>query len=146
MSTTPFYDSLIQSMPEGLPRQVYSVLSRHVGEGSKITLPALVDAVFGPCPTVLDAGQRKTWYSTRERQVRETIETLRRDKRIPILSESGKSGRWIAADREELNACLNELRARHTSLGDMIRSLSQAIVPGNEPEFKQPAKQVGLWR
>jgi len=143
VSTTPFYDALVASIPEGLSRQVYSVLLNHVGIQNAITLPDLVAKLFGMPPA---GTSPKTWYATRERMVRETIELLRRNHRIPILSESGKSGRWIAANQAELDACLRELRARHHTLGDMILSLATAHLPPDPNKLNGPrAQQSKLW-
>lgn len=132
MTTTPFYDDLIAAMPAGLERRVFDVLKEHVGEANKIRLDDLCREVLG------------AFNATTERQVREAIEVLRRDYHAPVISESGKSGRWLAADVAELQACINEMQNRHNHLGEVIRSLRQAQVPARSPKFDQPTQQ-SLW-
>lgn len=134
MSTTPFYDDLIATMPPGLERRIFDVLREHVGEANKIRLDDLCRAVLG------------VFNISTERQVREAIETLRRDFHVPVISESGKAGRWLAADETELNACIAEMQSRHEHLGDVIRSLRQAQVPATTPRFERSNPvQYSLW-
>ncbi len=121
MTTTPFYDDLIASMPQGLERRVFEVLKGHVGEANKIRLDDLCLAVLG------------AFNATTERQVREAIEVLRRDYHAPVISESGKPGRWLAA-----------MENRHNHLGEVIRSLRQAQVPARTPNFDKSTQQT-LW-
>ena len=132
MTTTPFYDDLIASMPQGLERRVFEVLKGHVGEANKIRLDDLCLAVLG------------AFNATTERQVREAIEVLRRDYHAPVISESGKPGRWLAANVDELKICIAEMENRHNHLGEVIRSLRQAQVPARTPKFDQ-ATQQSLW-
>ncbi len=134
MSTTPFYDELLDNMPEGLVHEIFEVLTNHVGEQNKITLHDLTVAILGKFNT------------TTERQMREAIEMLRRDHRVPVLSESGKSGRWLAASKSELEACVAEMEARHRHLGDVIRSMRQASIPAIAPEKPKHTSQLSLWR
>lgn len=135
MSITAFYQNILDTMEEGLEYRVFDALATggHIGEEKKITLEALAVKVLGK------------FNSTTERQIREAIEILRRDYRVPVLSESGKAGRWLAATKEELDACVAEMEARHRNLGDVIRSLRQARVPAQAPKEPQRAVQSRLW-
>lgn len=71
MPTTKYFDEVISKLPPGLERNA-------------ISLRDLTKLAFG------------TYNSTTERQCREAIEILRRDYHIPVLSHSGKAGRWLA--------------------------------------------------
>ncbi len=135
MSITSFYQNILDTMEEGLEYRVFDCLASggHIGEENKITLEALAVRVLGKYTT------------TTERQIREAIETLRRDHRVPVLSESGKAGRWLAATKDELDACVAEMEARHRNLGDVIRSLRQAHIPAQAPKEPQRAVQNRLW-
>lgn len=96
---TEFYKRIMDTMPEGLERKVFEVLSSHVGEVNKISLEALTAQVLGVVSP------------TTTRQVRESMETLRRQ-HVPVLSNSGTAGRWLAADRKEIEVALYDLYAR----------------------------------
>jgi hypothetical protein len=111
MSTTKFYDELISCMPAGLEHEVLSVLNQHVGKENRIAFRSLVIQVMGK------------FNSTTERQVREAIERLRKEQTIPVMSESGRGGRWLAASQDEIDANLTEWRARRRNLDEVIQAL-----------------------
>jgi hypothetical protein len=136
MSITAFYQEILDTMAEGLEYRVFEALSSggHIGEENKITLEALTIKVLGK------------FSSTTERQIREAIEILRTKHRVPVLSESGKAGRWLAATRSELDSCVAEMQERHNHLGDVIRSLRQARIPAIAPQEAVHAVQNRLWR
>ena len=113
---TEFYQRVKDTMPEGIERKVLDVLSSHVGEENKIDLGRLTVAVTG-ADTV-----------TTERQVREAIEMLRL-RHVPVLSNSGTAGRWLAANRDEIATALNDLYARRDSLNRIIRGLETVQLP-----------------
>lgn len=132
MSTTQFYDEILADIPDGLERDVLNTLMQHVGETNKITLKALTVEILGD------------FSSTTERQVREVIERLRR-KGVAIISESGKAGRWLAANKSELDACVSEMEARHRNLGEVIRSLRLAQIPARQMKSSTAARQITFW-
>lgn len=132
MSTTTFYDEILADIPDGLERNVLSALMQHIGERNKIALKMLTIEVLGE------------FTSTTERQVREVIERLRR-KGVAVISESGKSGRWLAADKSELEACVLEMEARHRNLGEVIRSLRQAQIPVRPLKQSPSVRQITFW-
>ena len=86
MSTTAYYEHLKETMPEGLGKNVFELLMFHIGQENRISLDEI--------SMTLDAD---------ERQVRDAIETLRSELHVPVCSQSGKAGRWLAKDRAELD-------------------------------------------
>ena len=129
MTTIRFYDKIIARLPQGLEANVLRVLLAHVGAENAISLDELTQ-------TVLD-----TSNPTSDRQVREAIERLRR-RGIPVLSESGRAGRWLAANREELARCVAEMQTRAGTLQQTIAALRRASVPFDE---QKPQHQLRIW-
>lgn len=131
MSRTATYEEILATMPEGIEYDVLAVLRDHVGSENAITLQALTCQVFGNCT------------STTERQTREAIERLRR-KGVAVLSESGKSGRWLAKDQAEKDACVAEMEGRSRNLIQVINALRSAPVPV-PTRIKALPQQTRLW-
>lgn len=127
MSKTAFYISLCKSMDDDAPRRVLGVLVSHIGRTNAISIDALA---------------AKT--RLHERQVRDAIETLRTDYHIPVMSESGKSGRWIAETRNEIAECIAELQARVDSTRRVIDGLRAATLPVDE-RLEKTVQQPGLF-
>jgi len=133
MSRTTTYEEILATMPEGIEATILAILRNHVGSENAITLQALTAQALGDCNT------------TTERQTREAIEHLRR-KGVAVLSESGKSGRWLAKDQAEKDACVAEMMGRSRNLMKTIESLAaaQVPVPAQITETNQP-QQTRLW-
>lgn len=122
MSTTTYYDRVIAPMPEGIERSVMTILAEHIGEEKRISLEALTFAVMG------------NHSVSNERKVRQAVENLRLQG-VPIMSESGKSGRWLAKDENERAAVVREFEARAANLQKVISALRSATIPyaGEQP-------------
>lgn len=133
MPTTKYYEEVISKIPLGAERKIYNTLCNHVGERNAISLRDLTKLAFGGL-----------YNSTTERQCREAIEVLRRDYHIPVLSHSGKAGRWLAANAAELQETVSEMedRARNTMI--VAQALRQARIPGRDPFSEKPAVQEKL--
>jgi hypothetical protein len=144
MSTTQFYENLLTAKPEGFEKQVHDALQNHVGKAHRITLDNLTAKVYKDDLEALDPVEHEGFIAGHERLVREAIETLRRDFRIPVLSQSGVSGRWLAESNEELDETIKELESRHRNLGEVIHSLHMAQVPGVTPQFEK-TRQYTIW-
>lgn len=139
MSTTDFYQHLLQTMPPDhqLERNIFGILQNHIGKENRITLEDLSIRALG------------VYNTSTERQVREAIETLRAKFRVPVLSVSGVSGRWLARDKKEIEETLREMESRRTNLDQVIRSLRQAQVPTPTPDFNRRLPEqprLDLWR
>lgn len=132
MSTTHVYDKIISSMPSGIERTIFVVLRFHVGKGSAIRIEEIARQALGKA------------NDTTVRQAREAIEVLRKEYHVPIVSESGQAGRWIAADQSELDGCIAEFAARRRNIDDVIDALRQAKLPPPDHLQKPAQLQPGL--
>ena len=128
MTPKQIYEQILREIPAGAERQVYEVLTGHIGERNAIRIEELAYQVF---QSRGDTAVRKT------RDVIE-IETLRTNYRVPVMSNSGKAGRWLAASEEELQSTIADLEARKGHIEDVIRSLRQARIPAQQPVFSKP--------
>lgn len=127
MTTTPYYDHILATMPPGVEHQVLAVLRSHIGSDNRISLNQLTKLVTGKVTL------------TTTRHVRLAIETLRRDYGIAVLSESGRPGRWLAATEDERQECLREFKSRLSHLEAVVQALSRArIPPPSETQLVQP--------
>ena len=133
MPTTEYYQKYIAQLPFGAERKEYQVLCNHVGERNAISLRDLTRLCFGG-----------VFSTTTERQCREAIEVLRRDYGVPVLSHSGKPGRWLAANHEELQQTVSEMETRRRHLDQVIQALRQARIPSRDP-FAEKHVQEGLF-
>jgi hypothetical protein len=61
------------------------------------------------------------------------IETLRREYRVPVMANSGKPGRWLAADADELDKTIAEMMSRANNMLDVANQLRQARIPSPDP-------------
>lgn len=130
MSTTATYDHILSTMPRGLEKDILALLHHHIGKDRPIKREALSLYCFDAFTTTTD------------RQVREAIETLRREYRVPVLSESGKAGYWLAADQSEIDTFIAEMQARRDNIDQVIGSMRSARVAAS---YKMPNSQMGLW-
>lgn len=127
MPTTPYHQQYIAVLPYGAERKVYQALCNHVGERNAISLRDLTKLAFGGAYT-----------TTTERQCREAIRILRVEHHIPVMSHSGKPGRWLAADADEIAVSATELENRAYADLEAAKALRQAHIPAADPwEFKK---------
>lgn len=127
-----FYERLIADIDDADVRKVAAVMLQHIGEDHLITLDDLTRQAFGE------------FTQSTERKTRLILARLVTDHHMPIGAYSGKAGRWLCADEEELNRVIMDLTARHNETGNRIHSLRLSKVPPKEPKFEK-AVQNSLW-
>lgn len=132
MSTTVRYETILATIPESLARDIFHVMLDYVGVENPILIDDLARRVLGKAT------------STTIRQTREALETLRRDHHIPVISQSGKAGRYLAATEEEKDNFVVEMQARANSLLAEIDSMKKAQIPVVSP-FDLPVAQLSLF-
>ena len=132
MDPRAFYEQLVSQIDDGDVRMVAQVMLSHVGEKNLITLEDLARHAFGK------------YNESTERKTRLVLAKLVTDHHMPIGAYSGKAGRWLCADEEELGRVIMDLTARHNETGNRIHSLRLSKVPPKEPKFEK-AVQNSLW-
>jgi len=133
MPTTKYYDEVVSKIPLGVERKIYSVLCNHVGERNAISLRDLTKLAFGGL-----------YNSTTERQCREAIRVLRIEHHIPVMSHSGKPGRWMAATDDEITVSATELETRAYADLETAKALRQARIHGRDPFQERPLQEALL--
>ena len=128
MNPTDFYHTIVLTTPDDLPIRVFRVMQKHVGWDNVITLDELARQTLGKAT------------ETTTRQVRDAIEVLRKN-RIPILSQSGKSGRCLASNVQQVQQTIAENEARINNLRAVNDGLRKAHVP---PTDHGRAQQLGF--
>lgn len=131
-SPRAFYEQLVKDIADADMRKVAQVMLAHVGEKNLITLDDLARKAFG------------RYTQSTERKTRLILAQLVNEYHMPIGAYSGKAGRWLCADDEELSRVIMDLTARHNETGNRIHSLRLAKVPPKEPKFEK-AVQNSLW-
>lgn len=131
MNPTEFYRQVVASIDDDDVHTVAGILAGHVGEENLITIGDLARQAFGE------------FTVSSERKTREILETLTTKHHLPVCSNSGRPGRWLAKDDEEREAAARELEARGQHVLDRARALRLAIVP---PKEFTRQRQPSLWR
>lgn len=138
MNPQDYYKRLIASITEDDVRRVAEVMAEHIGEENRITLQNLVALT-----------------KLNERTVRVILNTLVIEYGIPIGAQSGRAGRWICANKRELDTVIAELISRATALHERANALRRAQLPSSdaqqeylfEPPKPQPWQlQHGAWK
>ena len=120
------YQHIVSKMPEGLGKQIMTILALHIGEKNRISRARLVLELFGYIP-------KNNKNSTEDRQMRRAIEELIQQG-YPVCSSSGKGGYYLASSKEEREVCIRELASRRECLDQRIRQLRSA----NKLEWIEP--------
>lgn len=128
-----FYKNLLSTIQERDIKNVAFVMLSHIGEDNSITLKALAMRVYGE---FTDSTERKT---------RAVLEDLVTRYRFPVGASSGKSGRWLCKDRQEIEKVVSDLESRRDATNNRIACLRSAVVPVKVPEFEKP-RQNSLWQ
>ena len=138
MNPSDYYKRLIASITEDDVRRVAEVMVNHIGEENRITLQNLVALT-----------------KLNERTVRVILNTLVIEYGIPIGAQSGRAGRWICANKRELDTVIAELISRATALHERANALRRVQLPSSdalqeylfEPPKPQPWQlQHGDWK
>lgn len=112
MATNPVYEKILATMPDGLERSLMNVLQHHVGNDKRISRAMLVRMIFN-----------RPWSAncTEDRQIREAISSLQ--KTVPVLSDSGKGGYYLASSADEIKLYAEEIVSRARELEEKARWL-----------------------
>lgn len=127
-----FYTSLLATIQESDIRAVAAVMLSHIGEENSVTLKALAMRVYGE------------FTASSERKTRSVLEELVTRYRFPIGAYSGKAGRWLCKDRNEIEQVVADLESRRDATNNRIACLRSAVIPVRVPEVEKP-RQNSLW-
>lgn len=112
MNPRDYYKRLIASITEGDVRRVAEVMVNHIGDENRITLQNLVALT-----------------KLNERTVRVILNTLVIEYGIPIGAQSGCAGRWICANKRELDTVIADLESRANETKNRVNALRVATIP-----------------
>ncbi|HAD07704.1 MAG TPA: hypothetical protein DCE76_11165 [Anaerolineaceae bacterium] len=129
MRPEEYFAELAGSIGEQDEQKILKILSAHVGEENAIDLKSLTIQAFGEYTT------------STERKTRLVLESLVTKYHVPVGAYSGKAGRFICKDDEEIERVTADLEARKQALEERIRALRGAEVMKIERIW-----QAGLWR
>jgi hypothetical protein len=100
MTTHPVYDRILSSITDQTVMDVYTTIRDYVGESHRITKESVSLVLWGK------------YTPSTDRTIRECVETLHSVYGVPICTDSGKAGYYMAATREELAGWITEHRSR----------------------------------
>lgn len=133
MNPSDFYRSIVSTIEERDIKKVAEFMLSHIGENQAVDLSTIAEEVFGEFnPSV-------------ERKLRLILEDLTTHYNMPIGAYSGKAGRWLCQDHEEIQRVVADLERRVSSTNDRIRALRMANLPAQMPHIDAP-RQQSLWR
>jgi hypothetical protein len=128
MTRTAYYNNLVNHIPPGLYQDVFRLLASTTKD-RRITRQGLIMATHAE-----------------DRQLRDVIADLVTQYRIPILSESGKPGYWLAETEAEKQESIAELLSRAEQLTERAKALRKAEIPAAADLRRAQAEvQATLW-
>lgn len=133
MNPSDYYRSIVASIEERDLKKVAEFMLTHVGETHAVDLSSIAVAVF------------EEFNPSTERKVRLILEDLTTNYHLPIGAYSGKAGRWLCQDQDEIQRVVADLERRVSSTNDRIRALRMANLPAQMPQVDRP-RQQSLWR
>ncbi|TLM98265.1 hypothetical protein FDZ73_23765 [bacterium] len=133
MNPSEYYRSIVASIEERDLKKVAEFMLAHVGETHAVDLTTIAVAVF------------EEFNPSTERKVRLILEDLTTKYHMPIGAYSGKAGRWLCQDQEEIQRVVADLERRVSSTNDRIRALRMANLSAQMPQVDRP-RQQSLWR
>lgn len=133
MNPSDYYRSIVASIEERDLKKVAEFMLTHVGETHAVDLSTITVAVF------------EEFNPSTERKVRNILEDLTTKYHMPIGAYSGKAGRWLCQDQDEIQRVVADLERRVSSTNDRIRALRMANLPAQMPQVDRP-RQHSLWR
>ncbi len=133
MNPSDFYRSIVSTIDEHDLKAVAEFMLNHIGESRAVDLNTIAVSVFGEI------------NSSIERKLRLILEDLTTRYNMPVGAYSGKSGRWLCQDHEEIQRVVADLERRVSSTNDRIRALRMASLPAQMPQVDRP-RQQSLWR
>ncbi len=114
MRPEEYFAELAASINEHDERKILDILLAHVGEDNAIDLKSLTIQAFGEYTT------------STERKTRLVLEELVTKYHIPIGGYSGKAGRFICKDDDEIERVCGDLEARQRAIQERILALRKA--------------------
>lgn len=138
MSTTPYYDRILESIDDQLVKDVYCTIRDYIGKDHTITLEALTLVVYGE-EAKIRIGTGYSINPSKSRAIREAIETLREIHGVPVCSNSGKAGRYLPASRAELDEFIAEHESRAKKEFDAAEKLKKAAKTW---DFTKPKEHI----
>jgi predicted DNA-binding transcriptional regulator YafY len=109
------YDHLLSTIPAQLEAAVVYILSYHTGRDRAIGRDELVEQV------------KKYGVKADERQIRESIKSLRRNGHLIASAAGEDGGYYLAKDRIEYDEFMNsEYRAKISDMAETVRALDKA--------------------
>lgn len=133
MNPSDFYRSIVSTIAERDLKAVAEFMLNHIGETHAVDLNTIAVAVFGE------------FNSSVERKLRLILEDLTTKYHMPVGAYSGKSGRWLCQDHDEIQRVVADLERRVSSTNDRIRALRMVSLPAQMPHLDAP-RQQSLWR
>jgi hypothetical protein len=130
MKPEEWYRELISTITEPDVKRVASIMLSHVGEENAIELRQIALEAFWEYTTAT------------ERKTRIILERLVTEHGFAIGAYSGKSGRWLCKDDEEIQRVILDLQARKKSLDERISALRTAM----SAQIRNQGRQLNFWR
>lgn len=127
MPYTKQYAAMIEQVTSDAARECFKILFyHHIGKANLIEIEKLTRQLYGDG---LPKYQRLT---------RDLIENLRSLYFVPVMSDSGTSGRWLAESEDEINTFIDETRNRIHSLECVIAGMEKAkqLMREGSPQYK----------
>lgn len=106
----------VNKTSEEVERELRYILSKHIGRANAVSRWELVERIFGR-----EAAANRSNNNPFDRQIREAIEKWR-DVDL-IISSSGASGYWLAADMNDIEAIAQEYVNRSRVMEEKARNL-----------------------
>ena len=113
MTTTPYYDKILSEITDQTVRDVYCILRDYVGEDHRITKEAACLVIWGK------------YNQSTDRTIRECVETLHAVYGVPICTDSGKAGYYMAGNERELLNWAKEHNSRANKEKQAVRKVMQ---------------------
>ena len=111
MTTHPVYDRILSEITDETVRDVYCVIRDYVGEKHRITKEAACLVIWGK------------FDSSKERTIRECVETLHSVYGVPICTDSGKAGYYMPENERELLKWAREHNSRANKEKQAVRKV-----------------------
>lgn len=126
------YQKIVNSITTYDERKCSRIMLEHIGYENRITLEELTRSLFG------------AMTANNERKTRLILETLVSHYRLPVCATSGIAGRWLAANREEIESTARDLESRIPDIQERARALRSCVLPAVVREH-DPAQQPNLF-
>jgi hypothetical protein len=146
MSVTRYFETIKAQMPEGTERKVMEYLTQRgcIGKAHRATKEAIARAVLEKHNTTTDRQVRMAVKNLREGTIPTKDGSSLSIYPVPVLSNSGVAGYYLAATKEEIEEYRAETASRAAELRESIDASYEWKVPAQSWEELAAAKQLGL--